>query len=427
MRTVGQGRDHAGLQDAVTADHPAQAGVHPRCIQRMGGNGDQLPQRAGRQAGIAVQRDHVADAFGQPQGRGQRQEAFHAAGGQQAHQLLKLAALAFPAEPALLGFAPAARTVNQQEPRRAACGCWVACVQRFQPGQRIVQQAGVARQAGLGRIDPVGEQGKLGFAFPIGQPVKLQLLQQFAAGLRGSEQRRDHHQHPVFRRNAGRKAEARQRLDLERLGNQAVHESRSGLKSGTGQQEKRDQGLPALPVGMARCQHHHHQRRQRNAADVQAQPPAAPVQALPGALRRHAQVGFQAGTAIAHQVKACCSLCGVRRQIAGRRLGRRYHRLGHLMLGFSAVARQLLHGPGDLLARAFAFVCKAGQVPQHLQGPADGLDQLDPVNLANHAQGGDDVANRQVGRDLSALAFQHQRMAVRAVFLDPAHHGGRIA
>ena len=427
FRTAGQGRDHAGLQDAVAADHPAQTGVYLWRVQRMGGNGDQLAQRARRQAGIAVQRDHVADALGQPQGRSQRQEAFHAAGGQQAHQLLKLAALAFPAEPALLGLAPAARPVNQQEARRSARACRIACVQRFQPGQRIVQQAGVSGQAGVGRIDPVGEQGKLGFAFPIGQPVKLQLLQQFVAGLRGCEQRRDHHQHPVLRRNAGRKAQARQRLDLQRLGNQAVHKSRSGLESRTGQQEKRHQGLPAVPVGMARGQCHHHQRRQRDAADVQAQPPPAPVQALPGALRRHAQVSFQSGSAVAHQVKACGSLGGVCCQVGRHRLGRRHHCLGHLLLGFSAVARQLLHGPGDLLSRAFAFAGKAGQVPQHLQGAADGLDQLDPVNLANRAQRGDDVANRQVGRDLGALAFQHQRMAIGAVFLDPAHHGGRIA
>ena len=50
---------------------------------------------------------------------------------------------------------------------------------------------------------------------------------------------------------------------------------------------------------------------------------------------------------------------------------------------------------------------------------ADRLDQFDPVDLADQAQGGDDVADCQVGGHLGRLALQHQRRAVRAVAFNP--------
>ena len=223
LRRVGQRRHDPRLQNAVAADDAAQGRIDLWCIQRVGRYGHQFAQCAGRQAGIAVQRDHITDTVRQPRRCCQRHEALHAAGGKQAQQLLQLAALALPAQPALLGFAPAARPVDQQEAWWRTSSYWIVCIERRQLGQRILYQARIAGQRVTRRVDPVCQQCELRFIFAVGQPVKFKLPNQFPAGRRGAQQRGNDDQNPVFRRNAIRKAEAGQWLHLERLGNQTVH------------------------------------------------------------------------------------------------------------------------------------------------------------------------------------------------------------
>ena len=384
-------------------------------------NGHQFAQCAGRQAGVAVQREHIANVVCQPKRGGERQKAVHVAGCQQAQQLLQLAAFALPAQPALLGFTPAARPVNEQKTRWAARWCRIACIQCRQPGQSILQQTGVARLYGAGRIDPVGQQGKLGLVFAVGQPVKFKLLDQRLAGRRRSQQRWNDDQNAVLGRNAPREIKARQGPHLERLGHQAMHKGRSRLRGGPGHQENSQQGLPSVPFGMVRCHPQHQQRRQGDDGDVDRQSPLAPVDALHRTFRWHAQRAFKLAPAIAHQVIACSALYGVGAHAVRHILGGSDNRLCGFAFCFLAAPRQLFHGAGDLLAREFAFLAKTGQLPQHLQRQADRLDQIHPVHLADHAQRGDDVANRLVGRHLRVLAFQHQCMAVGAMLFDPLH------
>jgi hypothetical protein len=80
----------------------------------------------------------------------------------------------------------------------------------------------------------------------------------------------------------------------------------------------------------------------------------------------------------------------------------------------------------DLLARALAFIGEAGQLAQHAQRAAHGLDQVAPLDLADHAQRGDDVADREVGRGLRVLRLADQRRPVGAVLLGPAHERGHV-
>ena len=54
-----QRRDHAGLQNAVTADHVAPAGIQNRAIVRMRRHANQFTQASGRQLRIAVQGHHI--------------------------------------------------------------------------------------------------------------------------------------------------------------------------------------------------------------------------------------------------------------------------------------------------------------------------------------------------------------------------------
>ena len=177
---------------------------------------------------------------------------------------------------------------------------------------------------------------------------------------------------------------------------------------------------------MAQCQQHQQQRRKGNHGDINRQSPPAPVDALRGAFRWQAKRSFQLTPAIANQVKTGGSLYRVCAQAVGHRLGCGDNRLSRFPFCFLTDPRQLFNGPGDLLAREFAFLAKAGQLPQHLQGQAYRLYQVDPVNLADQAQGGDDVADCQVGRHLGALAFKHQRMSIGTMLFDPLHQRGRV-
>jgi hypothetical protein len=185
----GQRRGDARLQHAVAVhdgDGAIGRGGHARAVQWMGGDGRELAQRAGRQRGVAVQRDDVADARGR---RGQLTQVDEAVGqglgrragcrrGQQRNERLGLAALAFPADPALLGLAPAALAVQQQEARQAAAGRAVARVQRLDAGLRLCHQPVILRQLlGLG-VAEVAEQRELGLGLQVGEVVALQLGQQ---------------------------------------------------------------------------------------------------------------------------------------------------------------------------------------------------------------------------------------------------------
>lgn len=69
-----QRRRHVRLQDAVAGDHAAPFGIDARPVGRMRGDRDQLAQPARRQLGVAVQRQHAADAVGQARGFAQVDE-----------------------------------------------------------------------------------------------------------------------------------------------------------------------------------------------------------------------------------------------------------------------------------------------------------------------------------------------------------------
>ena len=153
-------------------------------------------------------------------------------------------------------------------------------------------------------------------------------------------------------------------------------------------------------------------------------PPAPPV--TPGSVPRcQAKRGFQRGATLSDQVKACRALGGRGGQAFTNIQRGGDNRFGHLPLGSSALPGQPLHRLRDLLTGDFALLAKAGQLPEHPQRAADRLYQVNPVNLADQAQRGDDVADGQVGRHLGGLTLDHQRMPVRAMAFGPAHQRGR--
>ncbi|TMQ68583.1 MAG: hypothetical protein E6K81_16510, partial [Candidatus Eisenbacteria bacterium] len=106
---------HPGLEDRIALDDPPERGVEARAIERVLDHADQLTRRIARQAGIAVEREAVADArqdgrIAPPYG-----EARVGGAPQQPVELLDLAAFALPTHPHPLAAIPTAGAVEQVE------------------------------------------------------------------------------------------------------------------------------------------------------------------------------------------------------------------------------------------------------------------------------------------------------------------------
>src|ERR1700722_17294384 len=92
--------------------------VEARKVERMRHFADQPANRVARQLGIGIQRDDIADAR---RSKGQRladpDEIRIGCAAQEAVQLVELAPLALPADPAGLTLVPYPPAMEQQEPR----------------------------------------------------------------------------------------------------------------------------------------------------------------------------------------------------------------------------------------------------------------------------------------------------------------------
>ena len=388
-----------------------------RIVQGMGGDGNQLAQRARGQAGIAVQSQDIADAFGHPLAGRERHEAIPVPRGKRPHQHFEFAALALPPQPALLRFTPAARPVDQQEARRRSLVRGQAGIQLADLDQCVSEQRRVGVQSrGIG-VRPVGQQRELRVPLPVRQPVPLELFEQQAGRPFRIQHRGNHDQHGMVRRDPCGKFQAWQELNLQRLRKQPMDQRGCRLRGRPGQQ-KQDQGCgPIRQVDTVRSQPQQHCRPQSNGGHVERQ--ARTAAGCYGAWQ--VQGGGQRSPAVPEQVVAGGAFDG---RTAGVPRDRQ-NRLCDLEFTAPGVARELFHGACDLLARQLAFAGKAGELAQHAQRPADRLDQFYPVDLADQPQRRDDVADGQIRSHLGRLAFHHQRRAVGAVPFHPLHQRRR--
>ena len=110
---------HARLQDRVPFDDAPNHPVEHRTVQRVSHLPDQLPCRFSRQARVGIERDHIAHTW-----RHLRrlavlaQERRLVRAPQQTVQLMKLAALALPADPLALACVPNTPPMQKREARR---------------------------------------------------------------------------------------------------------------------------------------------------------------------------------------------------------------------------------------------------------------------------------------------------------------------
>ena len=111
-----QRRRDARLQDAVPLDDAADLGIEARPVERMRELADQAAHRIAGQLGVGIQRDdeaHVARRCGGTAIRRDKVCACRAS--QQLVELVQLAALALPADPALLAGVPDAAAMQEHE------------------------------------------------------------------------------------------------------------------------------------------------------------------------------------------------------------------------------------------------------------------------------------------------------------------------
>ena len=300
------GRHDAGLQDAVAGHHalPLHGSVRPqaRLVQRVRRQAHQFAQGTGRQHGVGIQRDDVGRAFARLRAGAQVHEGPFGPPGQQRDKLLQLAALAFPADPALFTGRPLALAMQQQEAPGRIRAARMAGFQRFDRRAGFREQRQVLIGLLRGGVGKVGEQGKLRVRLAVGEVVTFQATGQRLDGGAAGDQRRQYHQYRVFGRNARRQFQPRQAAGGHGFADQAVDGSDYGFagrpqrQQGAQQPQRRDQ-LP--PIGDGRGPGHEG-RAQGEGAQAQADQQhrhgrAAQACAVqPGA---QAQCGVQGGAA----------------------------------------------------------------------------------------------------------------------------------
>ena len=202
LMTGRQRRRDARLQDAVTLNDAARLGIEARPVERVRELADQAAHRIARQFGVGIQRDdepHVARCHRRAAVR--RDEAGAGVAAQQPVELVQFAALALPAEPALLADVPHAAAMQQHE-TVAARQRGIARVELRHPGGRRGQQRVVACDGFGGRICPVGQQREMHIAFETGKVMDLEALDLLGDIGKGGDQHRHGDQGPEFGGNA---------------------------------------------------------------------------------------------------------------------------------------------------------------------------------------------------------------------------------
>src|SRR4029453_101627 len=145
----------AWLNDRVTANYAAAIRRKSRLIQRMRQGFDHCPGGIAQELGIGIQRDDKSNAL-ELRAITHAEESFQLGRGfadEESVELLELAALAFPADPALLALTPRATAMKKKEVL-----CSVPAIQFPDPARHEVDRLCVLRHAFPRRVSKIGQE-----------------------------------------------------------------------------------------------------------------------------------------------------------------------------------------------------------------------------------------------------------------------------
>ena len=421
-----QGGCHARLEYTVARDDPATGGIDACAVERMGHLADQPADGIARQPGIRVQRDHEAHAGGN--GVRIEEAAVHRAA-QRAVERVQLATLALPPHPARLGGVPCARAMQQQE-THAAGNRAVMPVQPCDAGSGRRQQRLISCGLGGVSVRPVRQQGEVEVAFRAGQMMHLKMLDLLGdRGLAG-QQHRHGDQRAQRRGHAVTQVEARQRARAKTAGHAAIGQ-------GDGRIHRRDQAAEgkqgqhvaadAQSGQEADRQGQHEGADQPDGAEVKADAERHVQPHRQGPPRRAiAELRLEGQPGVADQVDAGVGPAPVIAE--GRRAARAGDGEGRdIGLGAPGMAGEVFDGTAVEIACREIHAAKGAGGRQHAIDLAHHFKQHVPVDIGDHPQAGDNVADGDVGRTLPAVLVGDDRLRAGAVggeaAFEPAQSG----
>src|SRR5205823_80178 len=151
---------------------------------------DQSPGGVAQQLGIGIQRDDKPNAL-ELCAIARAEESFRPGRGfaeEESIELLELAALAFPADPALLALAPRASAMKKKEAPRS-----VPAIQFLDPSGHYVDILRVLRHALPRRVSEIGQERKAQICIRISQVTNFEAIELVLDCVRGGQQQRHHH------------------------------------------------------------------------------------------------------------------------------------------------------------------------------------------------------------------------------------------
>ena len=419
-----QRRGDVRLQDPVAALDPLAIARQVRLVVRMRGDADEIAQATRRQARIAVEREHVAHGVGDARRRAHVDERTGRPFGQHRQQLLELAALALPADPALLRFGEAALAMQQQEAKRPVRLHRIERVEPLDLVARRGEQCFVAFGVLACGVGPVGQQRELHAAFRIGEVVQLQLVRQLGTRGRPAEHGRYDDQRAVLVGDAGEQCQPRQAARPRRFADQPVDHRDRHLGGRNHEQHTGEPGPPwhgrAGRQGDAVVDQQPGDDSRRGGADRAqvdrqghaAQRPSSPPRILAGQPDRRQQLDLaRAVEPVArHRLRFVAF---------GRVLGGATHavkqRFGDDPLALAALLAQFLDAVQRLVACVVAFGGEGRGAEHQLCQNAGRGDDVGPVGVADRAQRVDRVADAQV---VGRLCRRQSRLDVGKVRRD---------
>ena len=424
----GQGGRHARLKDCIAFDHAAGGEVHAGMIQRMRHLADQAAHRFAGQAGVGIQRDHVANTCRCAGGDSPcLDEAGVLRASQQPVQLDELAALALPAHPALFARVPDAMAMQQQEAVASIAGT-VALVELRDALRRFSEQFLVAPDMFGRGIAPIREQGEMQGASGAGEVMDFQPLHLLGNCGFADEQGGDHNHGPHRRRNSVAQFQGRQELSAEARGDRPVDDGHGQvLRREEAQQCQQEEPRIAHAGGADG-----HQRQRQNeprhdgdGCDI-AVDPTGPHQD-----RGPSSQGCPASQFLLEGLPAACQqmiswVCMAWTQ-AGTSARGCDGAVRDIQLRPPRMAREFLDGAAVEIARCEIHAPEGAARCQHLVHEAHTLDHLIPVEIGDEAQAGDDVAHTEIGSTLGPMEILHEaidrRTARGQAFIQPGESG----